>query len=431
MAQVINRSATTKEIYIRTSTSAGDILPSNRVLSVDVLRGLCVAGMVLVNFPADWVLRYHQLGHAKWNGATATDMIFPMFLLLSGFSMVYSFAARIGRGETRVSLARHVLVRSLILLALGLILNAFPLFNWHMLHVFGVLQRIAFCYLAGGLLVLGTGGRRLGFRVNVWAVTGFILLVLVGVWAAVRFIHVPGYGGWRFDHNGNLGAVIDRAIFGNRHLSDWGGPERMWDADGLLSCITSIPNLLLGVLAAVWVRRGGSLAKTVFGMVLLAGALIGVAFVLSPYLVINRKLWTVSFTLLSGGVSLGLFRVFSLWLDGAGAGMEKNREKWWRTPALVYGSNAILGFVIYTLVLGLHGLYRLPGSHAPAYWLPGTTYTSLCKWIDPYNVSLLYGLVAVGLVMGLLWPFYKRRIFLKALIEVEDQSAASCPFRGY
>ena len=403
----------TAQVALNPLAAADGVAPSDRVLSVDVVRGLCVAAMVLVNFPADWVLRYHQLGHAEWNGATATDMIFPTFLLLSGFSMVYSFASRIRRGETRASLARHVIVRSSMLLGLGLILNAFPSFDWHMLHVAGVLQRIALCYLAGGLLVLGTGRRRLGFEVNVWAVVWFMLLVLAGVWAAVRFVQVPGYGTWRFDHNGNLGAVIDRAIFGNRHLSDWGGPERMWDADGLLSCITSIPNLLLGVLAADWVRRGAAIAKTVLGMALLAGALIGAALALNPYLVINRKLWTDSFTLLSGGVSLGLFAMFYFWIDGQAAKTGKVRGRWWITPALVYGSNAILGFAIYTVVLGLQGLYRLPGSHGPANWLPGMAYARLCEWIDPFNTSLLYGLLAVCVVMGLLWPFYQRKIFLK------------------
>lgn len=388
-------------------------LPLKRLLSVDVLRGLCVAGMVLVNFPADWALRYHQLGHAEWNGATATDMIFPAFLFISGFSMVYSFASRSRQGQTLGKLALHVVTRSGILLFLGLLLNALPTFDWHTLHVFGVLQRIALCYLVGGLLVLATRNHRTAFDVNVWAVVGFTLLVLVGVWAAVRFIQVPGFGSWRFDHNGNLGAVIDRGIFGNGHLSDWGGPQRMWDADGLLSCFTSIPNLLLGVLAAVWVRKHQSAAKTISGMVLLAGVLIGAALLLNPYLVINRKLWTDSFTLLSSGVSLGLFALFYLLLDRSGTSNEKVRSGWWWTPALVYGSNAILGFVLYTILLVLHGLYRVHGAHAPAYWISGSEYARLSEWIDPYNVSLLYGLGAVGLVMGLLWPFYAKKVFLK------------------
>jgi predicted acyltransferase len=413
MGQVLQPTAQAQALVIDRPAARGGIAPAKRVLSVDVLRGLCVAGMVLVNFPADWVLRYHQLGHAEWDGPTATDMIFPAFLLLAGFSMVYSFAARSGRGETRGSLARHVLLRSLILLLLGLGLNAFPLFQWHTLHVFGVLQRIALCYLAGGMVLLATAKIRSRFEVNVWAVVVLMLLLLTGVWAVVRFVQVPGYGAWRFDHNGNLGAVIDRAIFGNRHLSNWGGPGRMWDADGLLSCVTSIPNLLLGVLAAVWIRRGESIAKTTLGMVMLAGALIGVALALSPYLVINRKLWTDSFMLLSGGVSLGVFAVFYFWLDRPGSRMGSGRAKWWLTPALVYGSNAILGFVIYTVLLVLQGMFRLPGAHSPANWLPAATYAKLCAWIDPYNVSLLYGLAAVGVVVVLLWPFYRRKIFVK------------------
>ena len=410
MEQAVHQSAVSTEFDGPTSPNGRDTPRSQRVLSVDILRGLCVAGMVLVNFPADWVLRYHQLGHADWDGATATDMIFPAFLLLSGFSMVYSFESRSRRGETRGSLARHVLLRSLTLLGLGLILNALPLFDWHTLHVFGVLQRIALCYLAGGLLVLATSRRRPGFAVNAWAVVGAMLLLLAAVWAAVRFVPVPGYGAWRFDHNGNLGAVVDRAIVGNRHLSDWGGPDRMWDADGLLSSITSIPNLLLGVLAAVWVRRGAPVARTVVGMLLLSAALIAVALLLNPYLVINRKLWTDSFMLLSGGVSLALFALFYLWLDASPSG---RRAGWWRTPALVYGSNAILGFVLYTVLLVLHARYRVPDAHAPAYWLPAPTYAKFSRWINPYNLSLLYGLAAVVLVMALLWPFHRKKIFLK------------------
>ena len=410
MEQVLGRSSVETEASHQASRPAEIRSISPRLLSVDVLRGLCVAGMVLVNFPADWVLRYHQLSHAEWDGATATDMIFPLFLLLSGFSMVYSFAARSRRGETRGALVRHVLVRSVILFGLGLVLNAVPSFDWHTVHVFGVLQRIALCYLAGGLLVLGTGKVRSGFEVNVWAVAGTLLLVLLGVWAAVRFVQVPGYGAWRFDHNGNLGAAIDRAVFGNRHLSDWGGPARMWDADGLLSCVTSIPNLLLGVLAAVWVRKGEPLAKTVYGLLLAAGILVAMALLLNSYLVINRKLWTDSFALLSGGVSLGLFAVFYCWLDG---GLRASGGRRLLTPALVYGSNAILGFVVYSLLLSVHGLYRLPGAHRPANWLPGAAYTSLSEWINPYNVSLLYGLAAVGLVMSFLWPLYSKRIFLR------------------
>ena len=310
-------------------------------------------------------------------------------------------------------LARHVLVRSSEFLTLGLVLNAFPAFDWHTLHVFGVLQRIALCYLVGGLVVLGTQKRRPRFEINVPVVIAFCVVLLLAIWAVQRFVQVPGYGSWRFDHDGNLGAVIDRAVFGNRHLSDWGGPARMWDADGLLSCVTSIPNLLLGVLTAVWIRTPRSLLKSIGGMALLAGLLIGAALLLNPCFVINRKLWTDTFAMLSGGVSLGLFALSYWWLDGAEPGAQSPRPSRWLTPALIYGSNAILGFALYSLLLSFHGLYRLHGAHQPANWLPGSIYTALSAAIGACNVSLLYGLLAVLLVMSLLWPLHRKEIFLK------------------
>jgi predicted acyltransferase len=340
-------------------------------------------------------------------------MIFPMFLFLAGLSMALSFAARTRRGQSRAKLAGHVVIRSLTLLLLGLLLNAFPGFDWRNLHIPGVLQRIALCYLVGGLFTIATSqtASRRQFSINSWAVGAFAVAILAAVWVLIRFLPLPGYGAWRFDHNGYLGAVIDRAVFGNRHLSNWGGPDRMWDADGLLSCITSIPNLFLGVLAATWI--GKSRGSAVIQMLPIAAALIATALVLNPYLVINRKIWTDSFTLLSGGVSLGVFAVAYYLLDLVPESIRLSRWRPLLTPALVYGSNAILGFAIYTVLLGLQGIYRIPGAHSPANWLPGPLYAQLCQAINPYNASLLYAVCMTALVCALLWPLYRKRIFLR------------------
>lgn len=205
--------------------------------------------------------------------------------------------------------------------------------------------------------------------------------------------------------------MIDRVVVGTRHMSDWGGPARMWDADGLLSCATSIPNLLLGILAASWLRERGKEATPVVRMLLLSAGLIAVALLLNGYYPINRKLWTDSFAVLSGGVSLGLFAVCYLGLD-ARRGTERTTA-WWLTPALVYGSNALLGFVLYSLLLVVHGLIQFPDAHAPANWLPPSGYAWLSTSIGPDNVSLLYGLAAVGIILALLWPFHRKKIFWK------------------
>ena len=123
-------------------------------------------------------------------------MIFPLFLFLAGFSMVCSFVSRTRRGEAKAGLARHVLVRSVELLALSLPFECVPAFNWHQLHVLGVLQRIAPCYLVGGLLIVGSQKGRSAFQVDAPAVTASMVLLLVGIWVAVRFVQVPGYGSW-------------------------------------------------------------------------------------------------------------------------------------------------------------------------------------------------------------------------------------------
>ncbi len=127
---------------------------AGRVVSLDVFRGITIAAMILVNDPGSWNSVYPPLEHAEWNGWTPTDLIFPFFLFIAGVSMTLSFASRAARGMTRESLAWHVVRRSALIFAIGLFLNGFPSFDFHTIRIMGVLQRIALCYLAGGLLYL-------------------------------------------------------------------------------------------------------------------------------------------------------------------------------------------------------------------------------------------------------------------------------------
>ena len=120
-----------------------------RLLSVDVLRGLTIAFMILVNDPGDGHVSYAALEHADWNGFTPTDLVFPTFLLLVGLSMVLSYARREARGASAREYLRHALLRAVLLFAIGVVLNGFPLFPWHTLRIYGVLQRIAVCFAVG------------------------------------------------------------------------------------------------------------------------------------------------------------------------------------------------------------------------------------------------------------------------------------------
>src|SRR5882672_12385816 len=153
---VADMAATQTPIRSATHTDAPTKRPSDRLMCLDVYRGLAVVGMILVDNPGSDDLAYWPIQHAEWNGWTPADFIFPSFVFLVGVSMVYSFASRLRRGESRKKIFLHALVRSLILFAIGLFVNAMPIFglDLHTWRIYGVTQRIALCYLSAAVLVL-------------------------------------------------------------------------------------------------------------------------------------------------------------------------------------------------------------------------------------------------------------------------------------
>jgi predicted acyltransferase len=159
-------------------------LPSERLLCLDVFRGLAVAGMILVDNPGSDDLAYGPIKHADWNGWTSADFIFPSFLFLVGISMVFSFAARLQRGESRKQILFHAFKRSLILIAIGLFVDASPIIgvDFHAWRFEGVTQRIALCYFAATILVLWSSRR------GMWIA---MCACLLGYWALLRFVPVP------------------------------------------------------------------------------------------------------------------------------------------------------------------------------------------------------------------------------------------------
>src|SRR4051812_3517937 len=158
---------------------------SSRLISVDIYRGIAVMGMLLVDYAGDEPSGYHLIRHAHWNGLTGADLVFPSFVFVMGISIVLSFSVRIAQGETRGQIAWHAAKRSLLLFALGVFLNGFPHFSLATWRIEGVVQRIALCYLFAGLLFLWTDVRGLIIA---------ILLCLLGYWALMRLVPVPGFG---------------------------------------------------------------------------------------------------------------------------------------------------------------------------------------------------------------------------------------------
>src|SRR5271170_6477648 len=173
--------------------------PDTRLVSLDVYRGLTIAGMILVTDPGTYSAVYWPFMHAQWNNPTPTDMIFPSFLFMVGVALTLSFASRIERGFDRGKLALHLVRRSAIIFALGLVVNGFPDYDWPNMRLPGILQRIAVCYLFGGLLDLvcdrpeirsDAARRRVGNRI----IAAVIAVLLGGYWALLKLVRVPGFG---------------------------------------------------------------------------------------------------------------------------------------------------------------------------------------------------------------------------------------------
>ncbi len=364
-------------------------LPQGRLTSLDAFRGLTIAGMILVNNPGSWSHIYAPLRHAQWHGWTPTDLIFPFFLLIVGVSVPFSFGKRLEGGDSKVTLFRHILRRSVILFGLGLFMAAFPRFDFENLRIMGVLQRIGLVYLlaASSFLVLGRTARA-------WAV----VILLIGYWALLTLVPVPGYGAGDLSPDGNLGAYLDRIVFGHRL---WQGT---WDPEGLLSTLPAVGTTLLGIFTGEWVRSGRSPIAKSGGLVLggVVGILLGLLWSMS--FPINKPLWTSSYVLFTAGAGLVLLGLF-FWL------MEIRGWKGWAQPFVVYGMNAIAVFVASGLVAKQMGLIRVGAEEVSLKtWIYENLFAS---WAGPLNGSLFFALSYVLVWLTIMWILFRRRIFIK------------------
>jgi predicted acyltransferase len=373
---------------------------STRLMSVDVFRGLAVAGMILVDNPGSDEGAYWPIKHAQWNGWTPADFIFPSFMFLVGVSMVFSFSARLRRGETRAHILMHAFKRTLILIALGIFVNAMPIFglDLHTWRMEGVLQRIAVCYFVSAILVLWSNPRG-----QVIA----LVTCLIGYWAILRFVPVPGFGvpGRDFpfmDPERNLVAWFDRTLFPGRLYNGTRDPE------GIISNLPAIGTVLLGVLTGQWLRsertnRSKALAMFGFGT---AGLVAGLIW--NRWFPINKNLWTSSFVLLTAGFAL----VFLAFLYSV---LEiKKLRGIWTMPFLVFGMNAIVGFVADSLVYGPGYTFTAQGPGGTRMNWHETAQAYLQYWgLSVPNASLVYSIFAVSFCWFLLWLLWRKRILVK------------------
>jgi predicted acyltransferase len=376
---------------------APEISPTRRLLSLDALRGLTIAFMIMVNNNGSdhawWFMK-----HADWNGLTPTDLVFPTFLFVVGASIVFAVEARIAKGATRAQLALQTVRRAAILFALGLVVNGFPFFHLGTLRIYGVLQRIAICYLIAGLFYLWD--RR-------WQSKAAVLVAaLIGYWILMRWVPVPGLGlpGRDIpflDKDANLVAWLDRHIFPGRLY------EGTRDPEGLISDLPALGTALLGVLTGIWLRSKNSLKAKAVGLAGGAAACLAIGATWALWFPLNKKLWTSSYVLVAAGISLAILALFFWAIEVSGW-----RGKW-TSPWLIFGSNAIAAYIISEL-LGT-ALDLIAGwIHGGPFGLTRWIFLHWFAWIpDGGLASFAYSVAYMAVCFIPVWILYRNRIFLK------------------
>lgn len=369
-----------------------------RLTSLDVFRGITIAFMIVINQASLGSEVYGWLEHADWHGCTLADVIFPFFLFIVGVAIAFSFRPYLaGEKPVTPTIYRKVFQRSAVLFGLGLLLNGFPVYDFGSLRIMGVLQRIALTYLIAALLVLKLPKKAL------WIVA---IGLLLGYWVALTGIPVPGYGAGVLTREGNFGAYIDRLLIPASHLYQGDGYRGLGDPEGLFSTLPAVVTVLIGYFAGDWIRRQPIQSRTSWGLALFGIGCLIAGIIWDQGFPINKKLWTSSFVLYSGGWALLLLSACYEWL-------EVRQQRRWGRPFEVLGLNAIFAFVASVLLIKVMVRTTVgSGENAPSLynWLSQQLFLS---WTTPENASFLFAVGILGFWWLILYGFHRRGWWLK------------------
>ena len=397
------------------SISAGTAVAApRRVLSVDMLRGITIALMIMVNDAGDWEHVFGQLDHAKWNGWTLTDLVFPTFLFLMGASIVFSMRSREAKGDCNPTQVGHIFLRFAKLVVLALMLAYFPRMHWTM-RIYGVLMRIALCYLIAALILLAVPAAH---RVRV--LLAIVLTLLVGYWVLLRFAPVPGAGHPvrdfpLLDPMWNLTAWLDRCVSG--FLLKWLHTGTLYqktrDPEGLLSTLPAVASVLLGALAGMWMRRPQSDRRMQRGLALAGAVGVVAGEVWEIWFPINKNLWTSSYVLLAAGLAALLLALCSRLVDQR----EQPWPRWLRRmtwPWFVFGSNSIVAYTASEALEKVGSSLKIADAEGDRHSLWALTYENVfARHGSNEWTSLAFAASYVVVCFVPVWLLWRKRIFLK------------------
>jgi predicted acyltransferase len=365
---------------------------TNRLVSLDIFRGLTVAFMIIVNTPGSWDYVYAPLRHAKWHGCTPTDLVFPFFLFIVGVSMWYSMK-KYGHEINTGSLVR-ILRRTLAIFALGLFLAIFPKFarDYSTLRIMGVLQRIALAYFFGSILCLTIK------RDYLWIV---IAVILLAYWAILGFFGVAD----PYSLEGTIASKVDAAILGKNHLyKGFGIP---FDPEGLLSTLPAIGTVLIGYYVGELLGKNETSSKTVIKLLLFGAASAGLGLLWGLAFPINKPIWTSSYVLYTAGLGMALLAIIYLIAD-----VWKLQK--WGMPFLVFGTNALFSYFlagVWTRMM----LYVIKiGSGEEKVTFYNWFYEKVCVPVaGNMNGSLLFAVLQVLFIWLISFILYRKKIYIR------------------
>jgi predicted acyltransferase len=370
---------------------------NQRYLALDVFRGMTICFMIIVNSPGDWDIAYAPLLHAGWHGFTPTDLVFPSFLFAVGNAMAFVMH----RYESQASSVfwSKTLKRTLIIFIIGYLMYWFPFFQEAQnggielkpiasTRIFGVLQRIALCYLIASV-VIHYGSKKFA----VW----FSAFALFSYWIIMRLYGDPNDP---YSLVGNAALRLDVFVLGDAHL--YHGEGIAFDPEGILSTLPALVNVIGGYLAGDFIRKHGNSYETIAKIMLSGAALMLLALTWDMAFPINKKLWTSSFVILTIGLDL-------LILSALIYAIEIRKRKRWTSFFTVFGKNPLFIYLLSEILLIT--LYLIP-----------TGDSNLQKWIardllgsiaSPINASLLFALLFMLLNWAVGYMLDKKKIYIK------------------
>ena len=375
-----------------------------RFLPLDVLRGMTICFMIIVNTPGGPA--YWPLDHAAWNGFTPTDLVFPTFLFCVGNAM--SFTMRKYEEQGNGAVVAKILKRTLLIFLCGYLLYWFPFVHqtatggWALrpishTRILGVLQRIALCYGIASLMIHFLP------RNAVWILS---ILFLLGYWFLAWYFGDPGGVSpdsvtGPFTLHGNADLKLDRLVMGDNHL--YRGEGFPFDPEGILSTIPAIVNVVAGYYAGLFVQKNVGQTKPIWKMVGVGALLIILAWVWNPVFPINKKIWTSSFVLNTVGIDLILLGFLIYVIDFL-------KIKGWTGFFTTVGKNPLAVYMLSELLIEVLDLIKVGPDESLSEWIV----VNIFQPIHPEKFGSLCFAICYMLVC---WSFGKfleaRKIYIR------------------